>query len=139
MLANNEKLLCQSTEPAGKAACMPMSEQQKLEAVAHLTDDVLAALTKAFFEVVKREQWGKRDLAQISGLNETAIGHILAGRRKNLTIETIALLARAMQKRPELVLHDLRPHRNHSTNPNEPIGRRLRSSRLTRAAGSSAS
>jgi hypothetical protein len=90
----------------------PMSEEQKLGAVAHLTDDVLAALTRAFFEVVKREQWGKRDIAQISGLNETGIGHILAGRRKNLTVETIALLARAMQKRPELVLHDLRPRGN---------------------------
>jgi ribosomal protein S6 len=136
MPANNEMLLCESIEPAGKAAYTPMSEQQKLEAVADLTDDVLAALTKAFFEVVKREQWGKRDLAQISGLNETAIGHILAGRRKNLTIETIALLARAMQKRPQLVLHDRRPRRNHSANPNEPIGRR---SRIARAAGSSAS
>jgi hypothetical protein len=93
----------------GKAAYAPMSEQQRLEAVVHLTDEVLATLTKAFFEVVKNEQWGKRDLAQISGLNETGIGHVLAGRRKNLTIETIALLARAMRKRPELVLHDLRP------------------------------
>jgi len=133
---NNEMPLCESAEPPIKAAYAPISEQQKLEAVAHLTDDVLAALTKAFFEVVKREQWGKRDLAQISGLNETAIGHILAGRRKNLTIETIALLARAMQKRPQLVLNDLRRHRNHSTTPNEPIGRR---SRIARAAGSSAS
>jgi len=110
MAANNGMLLCESIKPARKASYAPVSEQQKLEAVAHLTADVLAALTKAFFEVVKREQWGKRDLAQISGLNETAIGHILAGRRKNLTIETIALLARAMRKRPELVLHDLRPH-----------------------------
>jgi hypothetical protein len=111
---NNEMSLCEGAESAKKASYAPMSEQLKLEAVAHLTDDVLAALTKAFFEVVKREQWGKRDLAQISGLNETGIGHILAGRRKNLTIETIALLARAMRKRPELVLHDLRPHGNQS-------------------------
>ncbi len=96
----------------GKAAYAPMSEQQRLEAVVHLTDEVLATLTKAFFEVVKNEQWGKRDLAQISGLNETGIGHVLAARRKNLTIETIALLARAMRKRPELVLHDLRPSGN---------------------------
>jgi transcriptional regulator with XRE-family HTH domain len=135
MAANNVIPLCESAEAPKKAAYAPMSEQQKLEAVAHLIDDASAALTKAFFEVVKREQWGKRDLAEISGLNETAIGHILAGRRKNLTIETIALLARAMQKRLQLVLHDLRPHRNHSTNPNKPIGRRCR---IARAAGSSA-
>jgi transcriptional regulator with XRE-family HTH domain len=94
-----------------KAAYEPMSDQRKLEVVAELTDDVLAALTRAFFQVIKREKWGKRDLARISGINETAIGHILAGRRKNLTIESIALLARAMQMRPELVLHDLRASR----------------------------
>jgi plasmid maintenance system antidote protein VapI len=91
-----------------KAAYEPMSDERKLEVVAELTDDVLAVLTRAFFQVIKREKWGKRDLARISGINETAIGHILAGRRKNLTIESIALLARAMQMRPELVLHDLR-------------------------------
>jgi hypothetical protein len=45
-------------------------------------------------------------------MNETAIGHILAGRRKNLTVETIALLARTLQARPELVLHDTRPDGN---------------------------
>jgi len=94
---------------AGKVAHVPLSEQEKLEVVARLTDNVLAELTKAFFEVVKQERWGKRDLAQISGINETGIGHVLSGRRKNLTIETIALLARAMRTRPELVLHDLRP------------------------------
>jgi hypothetical protein len=110
----NECFPDKGKEPVGKAAYKPMSAQQKLEAVAHLTDDVLAALTRAFFEVTKCEKWGKRDISQISGLNETGIGHILAGRRKNLTVETIALLARAMRKRPELVLHDLRPQRNHS-------------------------
>jgi hypothetical protein len=113
MPANDEMSLGRGTECPAKAAYAPMSEDRKLEVVAHFTDDVLAALTKAFFEVVKNEQWGKRDLAKISGLNETAIGHILAGRRKNLTAEIIALLARAMQKRPELVLHDLRPKGNH--------------------------
>jgi ribosomal protein S6 len=106
--------LLQGEPTAGKAACAPMSAQQQLDAVAHFTDDVLAALTNAFFEVVKTEHWGKRDLAKISGLNETGIGHILAGRRKNLTVETIALLARSMRKRPELVLRDLRPKRNNT-------------------------
>jgi hypothetical protein len=85
--------------------------------MAQLTDDVLAKLTSAFFEVISNEKWGKRDLALISGLNETAIGHILAGRRKNLTVETIALLARAMQKRPELYLHDIRPKGNRMALP----------------------
>jgi hypothetical protein len=113
MSGKNEMSLGTGTECGAKAPYAPMSKQQKLEAVAHLTDDVLAALTKAFFEVVKNEKWGKRDLAQITGLNETGIGHVLAGRRKNLTAETIAVLARAMKKRPELVLHDLRPKGNH--------------------------
>jgi hypothetical protein len=95
-----------------KAPVAEMSDDRKREVVAQLTDDVLAKLTSAFFEVVSKEKWGKRDLALISGLNETAIGHILAGRRKNLTIETIALLARSMLKRPEVVLHDTRPKGN---------------------------
>jgi ribosomal protein S6 len=99
---------------AEKAVFAPMLQQQKLDVTAHFTDDVLNALTNAFFEVVKTEHWGKRDLAKISGLNETGIGHILAGRRKNLTVETIALLARSMRKRPELILRDLRPKRNNT-------------------------
>lgn len=91
-----------------------MPDSRKLEVAAQFTDDVLSKLAAAFFQVVKQEGWGKRDLSQISGINETAIGHILAGRRKNLTIETIALLTRAMRKRPELTLHDLRPAGNNS-------------------------
>jgi hypothetical protein len=100
-----------------KAPVAEMSNDRKLEVVVQLTDDVLAKLTGAFFEVMSKEKWGKRDLALISGLNETAIGHILAGRRKNLTIETIALLARSMLKRPELVLHDTRPQGNRAGLP----------------------
>jgi transcriptional regulator with XRE-family HTH domain len=92
-----------------KAPVHAMTDDRKREIVAQLTDDVLGKLAGAFFDVCKFEHWTKRDLATISGINETAINHILAGRRKNLTIETIALLARAMGTRPELVLHDTRP------------------------------
>src|ERR1017187_1537732 len=87
-----------------KAPVVAMTEDRKREVVAQLTDDVLSKLTGAFFDVCKFERWTKRDLSSISGINETAIGHILAGRRKNLTVETIALLARAMGVRPELLL-----------------------------------
>jgi transcriptional regulator with XRE-family HTH domain len=89
-----------------------MTDEQKLDAVAGFSDDVIAKLTEAFFETIKSEGWGKRDLAKISGLNETAIGHILSGRRLNPTIETIALLARALQRRPELTLKNVRPQGN---------------------------
>jgi hypothetical protein len=95
-----------------KAPVSAMTGDRKREVVAQLTDDVLSKLTGAFFDVCKIERWTKRDLSTISGINETAINHILAGRRKNLTIETIALLARAMGVRPELVLHDTRPTGN---------------------------
>jgi hypothetical protein len=97
-----------STDDA-KAPVIVMTDDRKREVVAQLTDDVLSKLTGAFFDVCKFERWTKRDLSSISGINETAIGHILAGRRKNLTVETIALLARTMGVRPELVLHDTRP------------------------------
>jgi hypothetical protein len=95
-----------------KAPPQPMSDQRRMEVVAQFTDDVLSKLADAFFQVVKQEGWGKRDLSLISGINETAINHVLAGRRKNLTAETIALLTRAMRTRPELILHDLRPTGN---------------------------
>lgn len=96
-----------------KAATEVMSEDRKSELVAQFTDDVLSKLTGAFFDVCAIERWTKRDLSKIIGMNETAIGHILAGRRKNLTVETIALLARAMKVRPELIVHDTRPTGNH--------------------------
>ena len=92
-----------------KVAAKAMSDDRKSEVVAQFTDDVLSKLTGAFVDVCSMERWTKRDLSLISGINETAIGHILAGRRKNLTMETIALLARALQSRPELVLHETRP------------------------------
>jgi transcriptional regulator with XRE-family HTH domain len=95
-----------------KAPLCAMTQDRKQEVVAQMTDDVLSKLTGAFFDVCKIEHWTKRDLSTISGINETAINHILAGRRKNLTVETVALLARAMQLRPELVLHDTRPADN---------------------------
>jgi hypothetical protein len=95
-----------------KASIERMSDSRRLEVTAQFTDDVLSKLADAFFQVVQQEGWGKRDLSSISGINETAVGHILAGRRKNLTVETIALLTRAMRKRPELTLHDLRPKGN---------------------------
>jgi hypothetical protein len=98
-----------------KAPVVVMSDDRKREAIAQLTDDVLSKLTGAFFDVCKFERWTKRDLSSISGINETAIGHILAGRRKNLTVETIAMLARAMGVRPELVLHDTRPIGNYQS------------------------
>jgi transcriptional regulator with XRE-family HTH domain len=95
-----------------KAPVTTMTQDRKREVIAQLTDDVLSKLTGAFFDVCKIERWTKRDLSAISGINETAIGHILAGRRKNLTIETIALLARAMRVRPDLVFHNTRPSGN---------------------------
>jgi hypothetical protein len=101
------------TTGGAKAPVCAMTEDRKHEVVAQLTDDVLSKLTGAFFDVCKIEHWTKRDLSTISGINETAINHILAGRRKNLTVETIALLARAMGVRPELVLHNTRPAGNH--------------------------
>jgi transcriptional regulator with XRE-family HTH domain len=100
------------TAGRAKAPVCAMTQDRKNEVVAQLTDDVLSKLTGAFFDVCKIEHWTKRDLSTISGINETAINHILAGRRKNLTVETIALLARAMGVRPELVLHDTRPTGN---------------------------
>jgi hypothetical protein len=95
-----------------KASFRPLSSERRQEIAAQFTDDVLAKLVEAFFNVVQQEAWGKRDLAAISGMNETAIGHILSGRRKNLKLETVTILARAMKTRPELVLHDLRPKNN---------------------------
>jgi transcriptional regulator with XRE-family HTH domain len=89
-----------------------MTNEQRLDLVARFKDDILSKLGTAFVEVAKIEGWRKRDLANISGINETAISRILRGRRKNLTAETIALLARAMKKRPELWLVDIRPKGN---------------------------
>lgn len=99
-----------------KAPVHPMSDHRRLEVVAQFSDDVLSKLATAFFEALQEEGWGKRDLSMICGINETAIGHILSGRRKNITIETIALLSRAMRTRPELILHDLRPRDNNVGN-----------------------
>lgn len=95
-----------------KAPLAVLSEEQRRRYAAKFADDVLAKLTEAFIDVQEIEGWGKRDIAQILERDETAIGHLLSGRRKNMTIETVALLARAMRKRPELVLKDLRGQGN---------------------------
>ena len=95
-----------------KESYEPISQERRLDLVARFKDDIISKLVAAFFEVVRTEGWGKRDLANISGIDETTISRILRGRRKNLTAETIALLARAMKKRPELLLRDIRPKGN---------------------------
>jgi transcriptional regulator with XRE-family HTH domain len=95
-----------------KESYKPISNHRRLDLVARFKDDIISKLTAAFLEVVRNEGWGKRDLANISGIDETTISRILRGRRKNLTAETIALLARAMKKRPELLLVDIRPKGN---------------------------
>jgi hypothetical protein len=100
-----------------KAPIELMSDNRRLEVVTQFTEDVLSKLTDAFLQVAQLEGWGKRDLSSISGIDETAIGHILAGRRKNLTVETIALLTSAMRKRPELILRDLRLTGNKAVKP----------------------
>jgi transcriptional regulator with XRE-family HTH domain len=112
-------------QQAAKAPIVAMTDERKREIVAQFTDDVLSKLVGAFFDVCKIERWTKRDLSQIAGMNETAIGHIFSGRRKNLTVETIALLSRAMHVRPELVMHDTRSLGNHAPTVSTAIERLL--------------
>jgi len=95
-----------------KAPVPEVSEARRELEAARFKDDVLTKLNSAFVDILQKEGWTKRDLAELSGLDETAIGHILAGRRKNLTVDVIARLARAMRTRPELALVDLRPTGN---------------------------
>lgn len=108
MAKTRNAVLRGNVEDSEKESFVPMSKDSKLQIVAEFTDEILTQLVIAFVQVVKNEKWTKRDLARITGLNETGIGHVLSGRRKNLTAETIAILARAMLKRPRLVLEDLR-------------------------------
>jgi transcriptional regulator with XRE-family HTH domain len=108
-----------------KESYKPIDNERRLHLIARFKDDIISKLAAAFVEVVRNEGWGKRDLANISGINETTISRILRGRRKNLTAETIALLARAMKKRPELLLIDIRPKGNKfqvnvSSEPSQP-------------------
>lgn len=95
-------------EGRDKAPFVPMSEDEKLGYIVGFWDNILTQLGIAFVQVVKNENWTRRDLASITGLNERGIGEVLSGRRKTLTADTVAVLARAMRKRPRLVLEDLR-------------------------------
>jgi transcriptional regulator with XRE-family HTH domain len=104
--------MSQARKSERKESYKPMTSKRRLDLVARFKDDIISKLGAAFVEVVKNEGWGKRDIAKISGIDETAISRILRGRRKNLTAETIALLARSMKKRPELLLIDIRPRGN---------------------------
>ena len=89
-----------------------LSEDELSMAVAYLKDDVLAKLVDAFYETRDKEGWTRRDIAGILGCDETHISHILNGRRSNLTLASIATLAKALRKRAELTLVDIRPHGN---------------------------
>lgn len=86
-------------------------------AAAYLKDDVLAKLVDAFYEARDKEGWTRRDIAGILGCDETQISHILSGRRTNLTLASIATLAKALRKRAELTLVDVRPQRNQFRRP----------------------
>ena len=91
-----------------KAPLVPMSEHQKLKYVVRFTRRHTFTTGRCVLPGRQERKLGQARSATITGLNETGIGHVLSGRRKNLTAETIAILAQAMLKRPRLVLEDLR-------------------------------
>ena len=86
-----------------------ISEADHLRYRAEFVDDVLSKLSDALYEVASVEGWTKRDIATVAGMDETMLGRLLSGRRPNMKIETVAILARALRRRPELTLHDDRP------------------------------
>lgn len=102
------------------------TEADRLRFRAEFVDDVLSKLGDALFEVAEKEGWTKRDIAARAGMDETMLGRLLAGRRPNMKVETIAVLARALRQRPELVLHDDRPaapiERQHRVEPQRVMG-----------------
>lgn len=85
------------------------TEADRIRFRAEFVDDVLSKLSDALFEVAEKEGWTKRDIAARADMDETMVGRLLAGRRPNMKVETIAVLARALRRRPELFLHDDRP------------------------------
>lgn len=110
------------TEEVGNSAhpAVPwekLTEDELSMAAAYLKDDVLAKLVDAFYEARAKEGWTRRDIAGMLGCDETQISHILSGRRSNLTLASIATLAKALRKRAELTLVDIRPRGNHFDAP----------------------
>lgn len=90
----------------------PLSKERLQDYAAEYKDDVLSKLTAALIEAQIKEGWSQRDLANLIGCKESQLSHIFNGRRKNLTTDTISAIARALQKRPELALIDVRPKGN---------------------------
>ena len=95
--------------PDARGGLPIMTEADKLRFRAEFVDDVLSKLGDALFEVAEKEGWTKRDIAAVAGMDETMLGRLLAGRRPNMKVETVAVLARALRRRPELTLHNDRP------------------------------
>jgi predicted XRE-type DNA-binding protein len=83
-----------------------MTEEQKLLYAARLKGQVLRKLTIAFIDAKKKFGWTQRDIAKRMGVDESEISHILSGKRKNLSLEKIAIYARAMNRRAEIHLID---------------------------------
>ena len=79
-----------------------MTDEEKLLYAARLKGQVLRKLTAAFIDAKKKFGWTQRDVASRMGVDESEISHILSGKRKNLSLEKIAIYARAMNRRAEI-------------------------------------
>ena len=79
-----------------------MTDEEKLLYAARLKGQVLRKLTVAFIDAKKKFGWTQRDVASRMGVDESEISHILSGKRKNLSLEKIAIYARAMNRRAEI-------------------------------------
>lgn len=79
-----------------------MTEEQKILYGVRLKGQVLRKLTIAFIDAKKKFGWTQRDIAKRMGVDESEISHILSGKRKNLSLEKIAIYARAMNRRAEI-------------------------------------
>lgn len=85
----------------------PELNEHSQEWRARFTDDVLAKLKGCLWHI-HSESKDIYDLALTSGMSIFKLKRIFSGRKKNITIDEIAILSRAMRFRPELVLHDMR-------------------------------
>jgi len=90
-------------------------------AISYLTQIVVAQLSSALIEVNKEKGWRKADIARRLGVDEAQVSRWFNGRQPNMTLETIAILAAAMDREPEFVLRALEQHDHHQDHVYETV------------------
>ncbi len=87
-----------------KSKPVPLTDSEKKGAVSRLVQEVVAQLSGAMIDANSGAGWTQADVARRLAMDPALVSRWLSARNRNMTLETLALLSRALDMKPALEL-----------------------------------